>query len=427
MWGEGKKKVRFYKADLSETSEPLHNPGCGWYHIYHFCVGQPCGQEGFYLDAGSEDEQLVLLFMDIGDFREQEFSEDALAYVESILNFFREKGKQMILRFAYDTEGKGAGNEPQSLSLVKRHMEQLGGIVKLHAADVILMQGIFVGSWGEMHGSRFLYQSAMAELANTLYQSTGGSCYLAVRTPAQWRSILASPAAEPELEKILAVFNDGMFGSSTDLGTYGAGSRQEIGELGSWNRDEELCWQNETLRRRPNGGEALRGNPPAGYEQAAEEMAKMHAGYLNSVYDPAQLGYWKEEIVKGRGIWNGLSGYAYIGRHLGYRFVVRNVRLVKKTVLGITVKNCGFAELCEEAECALLLEKGDGTVRRQLIDTDARNWESGKQALLRAGLPQAQDLKRCRLFLQLKGKRSGRIIRFANGAGCERILLGELR
>ncbi len=427
MWGEGKKKIRFQKADLWETSEALHNPGCGWYHVYTFSIAPPHREEVFYLAVGSEDERLALLLIDIGAFREQELSEEALSYVESILRFFRENNRRMILRFVYDTEGKGAEREPQLISLVKRHMKQLGRLIQRYAGDVLLIQGIFVGSWGEMHGSKFLYPKAMIDLIHTLYQATEGSCHLAVRTPAQWRTIISGSASEPALETILTVFNDGIFGSSTDMGTYGTESRQEARDLSPWSRAEELCWQNDRLKGKPNGGEVLLGNPPVGYEQAAEEMRQMHLGYLNSIYDPGQLDYWKEETVKKRGCWNGLSGYAYIGRHLGYRFVVRDVRLIKKAFLEITVENCGFAELCEEADCVLILEKRDGTLSSQPIDTDVRKWESGKQTALSVELPGKQELNQCRLFLQLKGKRSGSVICFANGAGSESVMLGEFK
>lgn len=427
MWGEGRKKMRFHKAELQETSKALSNPGCGWYHVYRFSSVPPSQEEVFYLDADGEDERLVLLLIDIGAFREQEISEEALSYVERILRFFREKGKQMILRFAYDTEGRGAEREPQSISLVKQHMTQIGKLIQQYAGDILLVQGCLVGSWGEMHGSKFLSQKAITDLFNTLCQATAGSCYLAVRTPLQWRTILSSAAADLALKKILAVFNDGIFGSSTDLGTYGTDSRRDDGELSAWSRTEELFWQSETLRARPNGGEALWGNPPVGYEQAAKDLAQMHLSYLNSVYDSEQLDYWKKEIVQQRGCWNGMSGYAYIGRHLGYRFVIRDVRLVKKTFLEITVENCGFAELCKEAECTLILEEEDGRCKSQLIDTDARNWESGTKEVLRVALPGGQELKRCRLFLQLQERRNAGVIRFANEDGGTRVVLGELR
>lgn len=423
-----KRKLQFQKADYQETGRKLDNPGCGWYHIYTFSVTpsdipRPA-EDGFYLAEGSEDEQLVLLLVDIGDFRNREFSEEALAYIERILQFFREKDRQMILRFAYDAKGEGAEKEPSSLSIVKQHMKQLGSLAYKYAEDILVIQGIFLGSWGEMHNSKFLYQKAMTELVNLLYQETRGSCYLAVRTPSQWRTILSSRAAEPELEKRLTVFNDGIFASATDLGTYGIENQQDTEETKPWDRERELQWQDKWLRGKPNGGEALWGEGPTSYKKAAEEMKKMHLSYLNSVYDSKQLDFWKQESVKQRGCWHGMNGYEYIGRHLGYRFFICDVRLIKNTQLQIIVENSGFAELCEETDCFLILEKGDGSFHCQSIDTDARKWASGERTILEAALPWNELQKQCRLFLQLKRKRDGKVIRFANGTVGEIVMLG---
>ncbi len=428
MWGEGKKKTRFYQADLIETSRTLGNPGCGWYHVYtFFVISQDQQKSSLYLDEGSENEQLVLLLMDIGAFRKQELSGAALSYVEEILRFFQKNNKQMILRFAYDTEGKGAEKEPQSLSLVKQHMKQIGGLVRKYAKEILLLQGIFVGSWGEMHGSKFLYQKAMAELVNTLYKATEKSCYLAVRTPAQWRAILAYKGTEPGLADRLTVFNDGIFGSSTDLGTYDTGNRKEKGDLVPWSREEELLWQNDLLKGKPNGGEVLLGDPPVGYEKAVEDLRQMHLSYLNSVHDLKQLRFWRNETVKERGCWRNLSGYEFIGRHLGYRFTIADARVLKKGQLRITIENCGFAELCAETECFLILETKDGSASYQLIDTDARKWMSGEKTILRADLPQEAAEERCRLFLRLKRKCDGTVICFANDSVGKDVMLGEFR
>lgn len=427
----GRKRIQFHKADCGDSGRALQNPGCGWYHVYTFSA-DPSDRsypsaEGLYLAEDSEEEQLVLLMIDIGAFRDKELSQETLCHIEMILQFFQEREKQMILRFAYDTEGKGQEKEPQTLSMVKQHMQQIGRLLCGYAMDILVIQGIFVGSWGEMHGSKFLYQKAMAELINTLYQVTEGSCYLAVRTPAQRRSILAYSSTEPGLADRLAVFNDGIFGSSTDLGTYDTGSGEDKSELVPWGRDKELSWQNDLLKGKPNGGEALFGAPPIGYKKAAKDLSQMHLSYLNSVHDSRQLQFWGEEIVREKGCWHGLSGYEYIGRHLGYRFTVDDVRVLKKGQLQITIENCGFAELCEETECLLILEKSDGNLSCQPIDTDARKWVSGEKTILYADLPRKVEEERCRLFLQLKRKRDGKAIYFANGTVGKIVMLGEFR
>ena len=66
-------------------------------------------------------------------------------------------------------------------SLIETHMEQIGDIVLKYAEDILVIQGIFVGNWGEMHGSKFLDIRDMRELLCCLHRSVKGSCCLAVR------------------------------------------------------------------------------------------------------------------------------------------------------------------------------------------------------------------------------------------------------
>lgn len=417
----------FVQASLQEEGEELHNPGCGWYHMYTFFLHPERNMSRnayLYLDPESRGEQLVLLLIDIGAFRNCELTEAALEQVVQILHFFQEKEKDLVLRFAYDTQGKGLEREPHSISLIKRHMEQLGPVIAPYTDGILTLQGLFIGSWGEMHNSRFLSQKSLTELASTLYWTTKGRCYLAVRTPDQWRAITSSSGFPQTAKKRLGLFNDGMFGSPTDLGTYHI------------NRQKELAWQCCYMRQRPNGGEVLQGESLIGYSRAAEEMRDMHISYLNSIYQKEQLQHWKEELVAEPGCWFGISGYEYVGRHLGYRFVVRRIKPVNKIGKGawlqITVENCGFAELCQEADCFLIVQRQDGAVQSNRIDTDACQWESGRCVDLKMELSGLELQRGSRLFLRLVRRRDRRVIRFANhgeespaleGA----VLLGEYR
>ncbi len=447
----------FQEAELRESSEELHNPGCGWYHVYTFRAQPPADgrpvEEEVWLDESCLTERLALALIDIGDFRIRPLSQEALLHIGRIMDFFHRHGKQLLLRFVYDTEGRGMEREPLTLAMVKRHMEQTGGVIRPYMEDILVMQGIFVGNWGEMHGSRFLDDASMCELVETLYRITEGRCFLAVRTPAQWRRITdalisdsrvegrSGPDGRVEespgtgshgegkpgsgsVEERLGLFNDGIFGSPTDMGTYGAASRAEAGETGSWCREEELEWQERYMDSVPNGGEILSCRPLKSYRQAAEELEEMHVSYLNSIYHPEQLDYWRSEKVEEPGCWQGLSGYDYIGRHLGYRFFVQNIAM-KKNELQITIKNCGFGNLCQEAECFLVTEREQGGFSLRQMETDARNWKSGRETMLTAVLSREEDTSAGRLYLLLKRKTDGRILRFANQGTDEKVPLGE--
>lgn len=421
-------RIKLKKANLKESSEKLHNPGCGWYHVYYFSVpgseeesSKETVEESVFL---YEEETLVLALVNIGRFQASEISACGLSYITHILDFLRKNGKQVILRFSYDTTGHGLEREPASVNLVKRHMEQLQPLIAACADDILVIQGIFVGSWGEMHGSKFLTERYLRELAGTFYQVTEGSCYLAVRTPAQWRTIMGSTEREGIPLNRLALFNDGIFGSLTDMGTYGEQGRRQAGETGKWSREEELAWQEAYLGRVPNGGEILLGDQPIGYIQAAEDLKRMHLSYLNSAYQQEQLTYWKQENVERADCWGGLSGYEYIGRHLGYRFVVRDIKALSGNRLEIAIENCGFASLYEKAECFLVIEEDAGQIYRISMEADAREWKSGQKAALQAVIPHPEEIAGSgKLFLELKRKRDGRSLYFANQGAGEKVLL----
>lgn len=421
--------LKFQRAQLLESAKPLSNPGGGWYHVYTFQAqppedGRPVEEE-IWLDDACKEEILALVLVDIGAFRSSELSEDALCHISRIMEFFRSSQKQMILRFVYDRVGKGMVNEPSAKRLVKKHMEQIGGIILPYAAHILVIQGIFVGNWGEMHGSKFLDDASLCDLLHTLYCATEGKCFLAVRTPGQWRTAADSPDLPEEMKTKLALFNDGLFGSPTDLGTYaGAGSEDPL--LEKEIRRKELEWQEQHMGNVPNGGEALAGHDLTGYLSAAADMGKMHLSYLNSVYQPELLEYWKSERVARADCWGELNGYDYIGRHLGYRFVVRDAEMTKGK-LRITLENCGFSNLHEEADCFLIIMENGARTGQQALNTDPRQWKSGQRALLEAELP-AKDLNINQAFyLALKRKADGSAIRFANQGAEDMLQIGSIR
>ena len=306
--GKQDKKELFQKAILQESRKAIQNPGCGWYHLYTFNAAQT----GEPLYIACEEEELVLLRIDIGAFRDKPISEPSLEWIRRILAFFREKRKGMILRFSYDLEGKGLEKEPGSIRLVEEHMQQIGEVIREYADDIFAVQGILIGNWGEMHGSRYLTPDAFRTLTDTMIKAVDGACPVAVRKPAQWRELTLG-WTEQEKKK-LTLFNDGIFGSETDLGTYGTLSPETPGQK-ICSREEELEWQKNEMCGKFCGGEAIWGSgaEPAPFVSAPKAMAdleRMHISYLNSTYDLRRLEQWKAETVEDE------SGLEAIGKRL---------------------------------------------------------------------------------------------------------------
>lgn len=427
MRTECKSRAKFVPEDFIESNSALSNPACGWYHVYTFQAqppleGQPVAEE-VWLDESCQRERLALVLIDIGAFRAALLSDAALNHISQIMEFFHGEQKQMLLRFAYDTQGKGLEREPASLAIIKGHMKQIGEAIGPHLEDILVIQGIFVGNWGEMHGSKFLDEVSMRELVGTLHGVTKGRCFLAVRTPAQWRTITGSPGIKPEVVRRLGLFNDGIFGSPTDMGTYG--TLAGAGRTAKWSRDEELEWQDRNMGAVPNGGEILSCYPLKGFRQAEQDLQKMHVCYLNSIYHPTQLEHWKKEAVTDAGCWQGISGYDYIARHLGYRFLVVDVAETWRRKLRITIKNCGFGNLCQEADCFLVIENGQDEIGRQNLDADAREWESGYETVLFVAIPPEKRCADNKLYLLLRRRSDGKVLHFANRDAEEKVLLGQ--
>lgn len=419
-----KKQIRFEPAAFEESTSYLQNPSCGWYRIYPFAIEEKPDFEELYWCLCAE-ESIALVLADIGAYRSLDLPKDALGNLAAILEFFAGHGKEIILRVTYDREGRGMEREPDFLNTVIGHMRQLGAVIRNFREQILLVQGMLVGSWGEMHDSKFLSEERLRQLMSVWREAVGGIA-VAVRTPQQWR-LLHTEGAAPGADKI-GIFNDGMFGSPDHLGTFGWQKRADAGWSGQWRREEEMEFIAEIASSVPYGGEAVGESLELPFEEMVREMRRTHVSYLNSVHDARRLDQWKKAKWEGPGIWQGKSVYDYIGCRLGYRFVIREARLEgrKEPSLKICIENIGFSPLQEEAEL--------------LLCTHAQTGESGRYALpgrlcgvmpqdrveITAELPGELKGYSGALSLALRRKRDKRPLLFANvPAEDGRIMLGQ--
>ena len=198
------------------------------------------------------------------------------------------------------------------MSQILTHMEQVGPIVNKYASSVYIMQGIFVGNWGEMNNTIHMGNGEMETLIQKLDDVIDPSIFLSVRTPAQWRTIVdeyrdtkVPRCSQPNLLSSLALrlglYNDGMLGSANDAGTYGdkAAAGWDANYNDAWTREDELAFQNDLCRYVPNGGEVIIDNVYNDFDNAIKDLSQMHVSYLNSEYDSTVLNKWKETIVNG--------------------------------------------------------------------------------------------------------------------------------
>lgn len=359
------------ECEFTPSGKELANPNRGFYDMFGFVIKE---QEEDYETLVSQkignDEgvQLILVQINLCRYKNDMLSETALKNIEGIFTGLEAKGKQCIVRFLYDWDGKGIEAEPESIEMILTHMRQLEPVLEEYKNIIFVLQGVFVGNWGEMHGSKYLSREDMRTLINQLVEVTNEQIFLAVRTPAQWRKITqisdvaGSEFAGSTLANRLSLFNDGMMGTEQDTGTYGILSKTKVDYTEAWNREEELEFQSELCKVVPNGGEVIIENPVNDFENAVESLATMHVTYLNSAYDRNVLNKWAETTVSEDGCFDGMDGLSYIERHLGYRLLIKNTDLFylfwKDTLsVYINLQNVGFAPMYKNPNVYLVIHE----------------------------------------------------------------------
>lgn len=415
--------LAFSPAELSESTAVLKNPYQGFYHIFRYILGDDGqntdGVQGY-------DLPLVLLEINLRSYRTGSISGAALSQLDEILKSWARSGTQMILRFLYDWDGIARATEPESLDTVLTHIDQVSETVNRYAASVYLMQGVFTGNWGEMHGSRFSDPASIVTLAQHSHKVVSPSIYLSVRTPSQWRRITglahlpAKYPAYPSIAGRLGLFNDGMLGSRSDLGTY----EDSSGASGKGSREEELSFQRRLCQYVPNGGEVVHNTPYNDLPAAVRYLKTIHASYLNADYDPVVLKKWSGTVWRGKDAFYGCDGLAYIQAHLGYRYTVRRFTLQKtgflrpRLKLNIDLENTGFGNTLRPFAAFFSVRKDAGEeILRLPIPLDFRNLKSGETQRLTASLP-VKDLPKgnYQLYLSVTDPATCRQIALANTA-----------
>ncbi|MGN0361453.1 MAG: DUF4832 domain-containing protein [Bilifractor sp.] len=377
-----RKNIEVSSRVPEETSASLTNPDCGIYHLYGYNAGE---DPSTVLKDIREDQDVSLELVEVNlkAYRDCDIDSSALSDLDGFLTEAGQTDKHLILRFLYDVDGAAGLTEPESIDVILRHMEQLGPVLVRHAEDIYVLQGFFLGNWGEFNGSRFYDMHSFRKLYAKLREVTEGKIRLAVRMPVQWRMIFDTNVTADNAESCgLGLYNDGMTGSGTDYGTYAAytdGKYESLTDqdmksykisdfnlLSPWPRDPEMDFQNLLCRYQPNGGEVIHVNAWNDMEQALRSFRRMHVSYLNVDYDAEVWKKWSADMMQEKGAFQGMSGDTYIKRHLGYRYILYEAGISynwwrNNLTVKMKYRNEGFAPIYTDtkAEISLISASGD--------------------------------------------------------------------
>lgn len=361
------KPFRIKLDSCEESYETFFNPERGWYYITRIELDEQVVTPKRYLNSNNSIELLEINLM---KYRKGLISEQALQQLYHIFMLSREAKKKLILRFTYDMIGNCLATEPDNISIIFSHMEQLKSLFFIFHDIIFLYQGIFMGSWGEMHDSKFANTVDMQKLFQKMASVTPDTAYIAVRTPAQYRTITQCLGVCYKKDSSkgngfyrLGLFNDSIVSSDTDCGTYGIMPREKARHYyEKWCRSDELAFQNELVKRTPSGGETSALYKAMCMEEVVEELRKTGITYLNNEYHPEVIRYWESKKIE-KGPYKGKSYYDYIGDHLGYRLVITDIKQSQKKgmiIIDIHIENKGFAPLYKEKVIHLVLKNKAG-------------------------------------------------------------------
>lgn len=359
---------------FTESAAPLSNPDRGTYLIYGFTIAdQAVNYPSLVADRFKNDRSntLAMIQINLRNYREGEISETGLANIAELFDALRSvTGKRLLVRFLYDWDGKNLETEPESLDIILAHIRQLEPVLRDNSDQIFVLQGLFLGNWGEMNGSKFLSNDNFKLLAGTLSAVTDDSTFLAVRMPAQWRAVTGladitadSLSGHPFAQR-LSLYNDGIMGNQGDYGTYGTRSRAQAGDFTLWNRDEELAFQNQLCCYVPNGGEVIIDNVFNDFENALPTLRQMRLTYFNEDYDRNVFQKWEQTVINDGSVYDGMDGYTYIKRHLGSRLLIDSADMAYQVeddsmTFRVNMRNAGFAPLYGDKECRLILQYTD--------------------------------------------------------------------
>lgn len=382
-----------YQADTyAESAAEISNPYIGWYEIHRYTLSDTASADLSTIRSMVYKPGLELLEINLQNYAASPLSDSALQALDGLLAAWRSTGRQLIVRFLYDWDGNAREREPGSLDQILTHMTQTAEVVNQYTDCVYILQGLFIGSWGEMHGSNYEGYEQMLTLIRHLDSVVSEDIFLSVRTPKQWRTLSGSPepltsgqAFAASLPSRLGLFNDGMLGSSTDLDTYwDPNDPDSIPLTGKLTRTEEIAFQNQLCNYVPNGGEVVIDNPYNDFEAASADLRSSHVSYLNRSYDKNVLDKWQASTCTEDSPYNGMNGLHYISAHLGYRYVIRDSDfshehpMKKNAVLTVTLENVGFSPCYRPFDVSLLLRHTDTQeIYQEPIQTDTRAWIPG--------------------------------------------------
>eukprot|EP00833_Pecoramyces_ruminatium_P009443 jgi/Orpsp1_1/1183475/evm.model.c7180000085370.1 len=382
---------------------------------------------------------LVRILVDMSDFQRYALDEKALSYLRNIFEQLKSSHKSFVIRFAYDPGYSGSNTKEPSIEMVLKHQEGLRKLLGDYADSIGSVECGLFGAYGEMHSSSVYKtdeqrKNYVVKTIEKWLDVLPSSITLSVRTPefyCDWSKInrkdLSNNITKAKQSAYrVGIYNDGYLASYSDLGTFR-------------DREAEIKWLSNQAKHTLYGGEfgKFKNKEMKNVEHSSKYMEKeaflTHTSYLNLGWYKDTVEQMKKEQYSGTDKrYKGKTGFQYIENHLGYRFVVRGVRLTKsaeingKFGLEVDIENVGFANLIKPKSIILIMVGSNNTSYRItnleiLSNGNPSNWDSKKTSTFKSEvtLPSGMGKGNYKAYIRIASSRSskglsGYPIRFAN-------------
>jgi hypothetical protein len=352
----------------------------------------PNPERGFYSSADILKEPSLAFVSEAGNtlvhapirldpYRDAPLPPEFLAELERAFDRVRRAGLKVIPRFMYNF-GPYPRSEPDaSEAQIIAHLEQLAPVLAANADVLLVLQGGFIGAWGEWHSSTHRLDRdprAKRRILDALLTAVPRDRMVALRFPTDIDDLVGKlPAKRAFTDEPVArvgSHQDCFLGSDTDVGTWG-----RTGNNVETDKDRMA----ERARFVAVGGETCAPGPRATCWFASEEMRRMHWTYLNQDFHPDVIARFQADACFLD--FQIRLGYRFVLERAAYRLHGDHLRLVAR------FRNEGYAALFNPRPIVVVLEGGGRRVELPMR-ADPRLWPSLETSVVAEDLRLPDDL-----------------------------------
>jgi hypothetical protein len=347
----------------------------------------PNPERGFYSSADLMNEPSLAFVNESGNtlvhapirldaYRDTPLPPEFLAELEAAFDRVRRAGLKVIPRFMYNF-GPYPRSEPDaSEARIVGHLQQLAPVLEANGDVLLLLQGGFIGAWGEWHSSTHGLDRdprAKRRILDALLAAVPQDRMVALRFPTDIDDLVGSlkedRAFSGEPVARVGSHQDCFLGSETDVGTWG-----RTGNNVETDKDRMA----ERARFVAVGGETCAPGPRATCWFASEEMRRMHWSYLNQDFHPDVIARFRSEACFLD--FQIRLGYRLVLQRASYRVHGDHLRLVAR------FRNEGYAALFNRRPVIVVLE-ARGRRWELPLRSDPRRWPPLEASVIAEDLP----------------------------------------